>query len=607
VQSSTDLWYGTSGPPDAEIVIVAESWGQEEDNRKRPLVGQSGVELDRMLAEAGIDRRKCLVTNMVAVRPQQNETFRLFIPKDQKPPRIGGLAPTPEVVTEICRLYRQIAAHPRKIVIALGNWALWALNSDATKVSIIRKSNQRSVPADLQTWVPGGITDWRGSMIWLQPHHEFTENATQLDTLSQIKLLPIIHPAAILRQWSQRTVTVHDLKARVPMALSNDWRRNPAPVTFSPPTLYQACWALNNWLNRADAGEIVKLTNDIETIRQTFISVMGFADSPHFAMCIPFVRRDNPDGSFVSYWSEREEATLVGLIRRVLTHPNIHIIGQNYIYDTQYIQYWMGVTPWLRSDTMLNQNVLFPGTPKDLSYLASLYSQYYWYWKEDSKDWDKLGDLQRLMDYNCLDNLHTWEIDDSQHQYAKHIGQEAQLEFKMKVNALCLRMMNRGAAVNTTLRGKMLFDLEVARSAYEQELLRIIPQSMVNPQAKTLWYRSAAQTRMLFYEILGFKAVRDRKTGELTVGKEAIGSSSKNQKGMLEKHHPEFTGLFRRLDRIGSIDTMLNVVQSKLERNERIQCSYNPGATETHRLSSSQNVWKRGTNLQNLTVGEEDD
>jgi hypothetical protein len=153
----------------------------------------------------------------------------------------------------------------------------------------------------------------------------------------------------------------------------------------------------------------------------------------------------------------------------------------------------------------------------------------------------------------------------------------------------------------------MVFDLEAARGEYQQSLLRIIPQDMVNAESKTAWYNSPAQTKHLFYDLLGFHPVRNRKTGNLTVGKEAIGSSSKDQTGMLEKRHPEFTGLFHRLDRLGTIDTALDVVQTPLEADGRMKCSYNPGGTESHRLSSSRNVWKRGTNLQNLTKGEEDE
>jgi DNA polymerase I-like protein with 3'-5' exonuclease and polymerase domains len=433
--------------------------------------------------------------------------------------------------------------------------------------------------------------DWRGSMWYCEPHGEFTENVEQRDILRRTKLLPIIHPAAIMRAWYNRSPTVHDLKARVPLALANDWRPNPNAITLSPPTFDQCCRRLQMWLDNANRGIQVRLSNDIETIRRTFISCVGFADSKHFAMCVPFVRRDNPD--------PEQEAQIVYLIRKVLTHRNIHIIGQNYIYDTQYIQHWWGVTPRPDRDTMLVQNTIFPGTPKSLDYLSSLYVKYHWYWKEDAKDWDKLGDLQSLLDYNCIDNLRTWEVDESQREYVKAIGQEEQVAFKMATNDLCLRMMTRGVRVDKAKRGALIHDLTEAQTGFYKELETIIPQDFVNPDAKTRWYRSDPQTKTLFYDILGFRMVKHRKTGRPTTGKEALMK--------FKVWHPEFTGLIDRLDTVGSVDNSLSVVQTPVDPDGRMRCSYNPGGTETHRLSSSENVWGRGTNLQNLSKGEEDD
>jgi len=602
-----DLWYGTSGPPDAPIVLVAESWGSEEDVQKRPLVGSSGVEMDRMLAEAGIQRADVFVTNLIAERPYANETWRFFEPAetsrlDRKLYR--GLLPTEATKAEIFRLYRQIGAYPRKLVVAAGNWSLWGLSSH-TKAKKISVSNGKKVPKDLQTYGPNGIVDHRGSMTFTDPLPGFAD----VDFARGIPLLPIIHPAAILRAWYQRACTVHDLKTRVPKALRSDWRPASSPICLSPPSFGEARSRLELWLREAGSGTTIYLANDVETVRKRFISVMGFADSTSFAMCIPFIRHDAAEGGFESYWPIEQEAILVGLIRRVLSHPNVRVIGQNYLYDLQWIQSEMGITPNHDEDTMLNQNVLFPGTPKDLGYLSSLYCEYHWYWKEDNKDWDQLGDLKRLMDYNCLDVLRTWEIAFNQRKLIKVLGQESQIAFKMQTAALCRRMMNRGVLIDKKRRGSMLYDLQAAVSSFEQELLNIIPQDFVKPfelkkngevkNGQTLWFNSPQQTSRLFYDILGFKIVTNSKTGSSTVGKQALME--------LKRTSPEFFWLFDRLDNLGSASNTAEVIQSQLESDDRMRCMYNPGGTETHRLASSQNVFGRGTNLQNLTKGEEDE
>ena len=53
------------GPVDARLMLVGEQPGDQEDRDGRPFVGPAGQLLDRALAEAGIDRARCYVTNAV--------------------------------------------------------------------------------------------------------------------------------------------------------------------------------------------------------------------------------------------------------------------------------------------------------------------------------------------------------------------------------------------------------------------------------------------------------------------------------------------------------------------------------------------------------------
>lgn len=53
------------GPPDAEIMIVGEQPGDQEDLLGRPFVGPAGQLLDRALEAAGIDRSAAYLTNAV--------------------------------------------------------------------------------------------------------------------------------------------------------------------------------------------------------------------------------------------------------------------------------------------------------------------------------------------------------------------------------------------------------------------------------------------------------------------------------------------------------------------------------------------------------------
>lgn len=64
------------GPEDAELVIVGEAPGADEDRQGEPFVGRSGRILTEKLAGAGLDRETVRITNCVRCRPPDNRDPR---------------------------------------------------------------------------------------------------------------------------------------------------------------------------------------------------------------------------------------------------------------------------------------------------------------------------------------------------------------------------------------------------------------------------------------------------------------------------------------------------------------------------------------------------
>ena len=60
------------GNPDAEVMLVGEAPGANEDEQGRPFVGRAGKVLDEVLAEAGLEREAVYITNVVKARPPKN-------------------------------------------------------------------------------------------------------------------------------------------------------------------------------------------------------------------------------------------------------------------------------------------------------------------------------------------------------------------------------------------------------------------------------------------------------------------------------------------------------------------------------------------------------
>ncbi len=70
---ATNMVFGM-GNTKANILLLGEAPGAEEDKQGLPFVGQSGQLLDKVLAAIGLDRTKVYITNILPWRPPGNRT-----------------------------------------------------------------------------------------------------------------------------------------------------------------------------------------------------------------------------------------------------------------------------------------------------------------------------------------------------------------------------------------------------------------------------------------------------------------------------------------------------------------------------------------------------
>ena len=98
-------------PSGARLLLVGEAPGAQEDETGRPFVGRGGQLLDRLLADAGLDRARIAVANTLKCRPPGNRT-----PARAELQRCRGW------------LDRQVELADPSVVLTLGGTALsWAL------------------------------------------------------------------------------------------------------------------------------------------------------------------------------------------------------------------------------------------------------------------------------------------------------------------------------------------------------------------------------------------------------------------------------------------------------------------------------------------------
>lgn len=69
--TATQLVMG-DGNPNADIVLIGEAPGKQEDISGKPFQGAAGKSLNEMLADAGLNRDDVYITNIVKWRPPNN-------------------------------------------------------------------------------------------------------------------------------------------------------------------------------------------------------------------------------------------------------------------------------------------------------------------------------------------------------------------------------------------------------------------------------------------------------------------------------------------------------------------------------------------------------
>lgn len=116
-QTRKNVVFGV-GNPQAEIMLVGEGPGANEDEQGIPFVGKAGQLLDDMLAIIGLDRTKVYIANIVKCRPPGNRD-PLNVEQDAC---IGYLR-------------RQMALMQPKIVVCLGRIAAMRLIDEKFRIT----------------------------------------------------------------------------------------------------------------------------------------------------------------------------------------------------------------------------------------------------------------------------------------------------------------------------------------------------------------------------------------------------------------------------------------------------------------------------------------
>lgn len=289
------------GPRPSDIMFVGESPGAEEIKAKppKPFIGRAGKLARRNALAHDIDWDLYRVANSARCKIDKNE----LTPSQQK------------TILAACRrrLVKDIARTKPKIIVCLGDFAL----RQVTKA--------------------GGITKKRGKLLWSK---EFS-----------CWVLPVFHPAYILRNMSLEAVFADDLKF---LSEFRDAGFDTKRMKRSKKQ-YRARKSIRRLLAKADQSEVpIWASLDTETQGaewlkpRTFVISYSVSWEDHKAVQIFLHERSNkrlpdmftitPDNRWVGVTRSKGFYRKLDELRALVEHPNIRLTMQNGVFDMHQIR-----------------------------------------------------------------------------------------------------------------------------------------------------------------------------------------------------------------------------------------------------------------------------
>lgn len=539
-------------------MIVGECFTEAEEFKGEAFLGMGGENLNQMLHEVGIMRSMCYTTNLCNARPP-GSSISSWIAEKKKDITAAhvlwkGRYVMPQIITGYNRLMEEIRLIQPNIIIACGNAPTWALTG---------------------AW---GVMKWHGSQLNIDGDSTKT------------KVIPTYHPVQIQWAYDLRAIMVNDLRRAARESLTPYYTNIPAWRFQLRPSFEQACQTLHGLLSMLNE-EPHWITFDLET-RAGHIACAGLSWTINDAICIPLMDAHNWEG----YWSLDEEAAIVYLIYKVLTHPNARVRGQNLLYDAQYTYRHWHFVPRVVQDTMISHHTMWAGLPKRLDFQASMYCDHYVYWKDDGKTWTKDVGEDQLWAYNCVDCVRTDEVGQKELAAIEQMGLGEVEAFQQKLFWPVLKAMQIGVRIDKKERN--LFAMELQREMEKREAF------FVEVLGHTLNPNSSKQMIQLFYGDLGVPPIKSKAT---KTSPSHITCDDKALVKIMAKE-PLTRPLIRAIQEYRSLGVFLSTfVMMPLDADDRMRCSYNICGTETYRFNSSKNAFDSGGNLQNIPNGSEED
>jgi len=525
-----------SGPKDAELVIVGQGPGRNESRQGLPFVGPSGELLDSAISQAGLIRADVLLANALCCQPKTKSISA------------GSVT--------LCSnnyLIPAIEEHPRKLIVALGNEAKYAVLGDK-KI--------------------GGVLRMLGSVV---------------DSRFGCPVVVTCHPALALRRPEYTDVLVDDMK-KAAQILRGEYE---APDVAIPP-IHPHVTNIEEALSLLESLPDVYAA-DIETTGLQFdddpIVGISFAYDK-CAFYIPFIEQG------VGVWSLSEFVRLYDAMNALFQRGRA--IGHNWKFDLKFLAWQYHMRPAeTAGDIMLAQQLWNENLPLGLSFMATR-----WLGAETWKDsidhkgggmdaWQRgrpnmWQDPKEMSDYAAKDTAYTWAL----HPLIEDKLEEIDCtELYHTITLPLLEVLHQAETIglrpDVAVLDELSSEFRAGQDRLAVDILEHVPQVMRHGFNIDSW----VQISWLLFEHLGIAPTLDTDGRDWYEGSKSNPSTSKDAVALMSSH-PVTDALVKYRHLCQMDRTFITGFRDRIASDGRVHTSFawNPrteGMVKTGRIQAS--------------------
>lgn len=484
--------------PGAELLIIGEAPGRQEEEYRRPFVGPSGKELSTALEAAGMTRGACSLTNTILCRPQSRggnlKAYLAHLRARNRERKAQG-EPALKLPLECCRprLLREIADHDALLLV--GAAARLAVYS-STEGSEKRLMRSRGFP-DVVT-VEGAVK----------------------------RVLSTIHAAYVLRMGRWRLAFRSDVAKAVRMTRGRLAWQEPAMIaTPTPEQLVNALASMRGLI--AYDVESEPAPGRPFDARTDVLRCLGIG-SEHLAVCVPYLSTEDdkrPLGR-AAWYSPAEQMQIDAILREWFGRTGEAVCAHNEQYD-RLVMRSAGIEVKRRVfDTVIAHHVAWSELPHDLGFLMAQYT--------DAPEHKGIAhaechDDRALHAYNMMDVAGTARCAAMLAVDPKLVEQARAFRVDSWLSTFCREMRVVGIKLDVAERDRHFKvytrKMDEARRAFVQSAIAALPPSAPDKARRAivdLNLASYPQVRRLLFQTWGLRPIPTEEGGYTESGTPSV-------------------------------------------------------------------------------------